>query len=183
MCSHLGNERRGWGHPAVIGSGPAEEPANSGATSAANCADVEVFVVASFCDENDNTEMQGLLDRVTRIQGETGCAIGIVHHANKAGVGSVFHRTRGASAIHGFMEWGIGITTVNEDAPPRKRIRKMEFLTKVGCEPDPIYVRAEGGEDTGVIRLTRLQTDQLAGNGVNGGMASELQKTRSGGIQ
>jgi len=122
---------------------------------------LDVFRRLHFCDENDNTEMQGLLDRVTRIRGETGCAIGIVHHANKTGMGSIFHRIRGASAIHGFMEWGIGLTTINEDALAKDRIRKMEFLTKFGCEPDPIFVRAEGGEDAGVIRLTRLRSDQV----------------------
>jgi hypothetical protein len=118
---------------------------------------MDVFRRLHFADENDNTEMQQILDRVTRIQGEVGCEIAIVHHANKGGQGSVFHRTRGASAIHGWMEWGIGLTTVNEDAPPKERIRKMEFLTKAGCEPEPIFVRAEGGEDAGLIRLVKVQ--------------------------
>ena len=98
--------------------------------------------------------MQQILDRVTRIQSEVGCAIGIAHHANK-GEGSLFHRTRGASAIHGWMEWGIGLSTVNPDAPPKERIRRMEFLTKAGCEPDPIYVKSEDGEREGWICLVR----------------------------
>jgi len=122
---------------------------------------LDVFRKMHFADENDNTEMQGILDRVGKIQAETGCAIAIVHHTNKSGPGSVFYRSRGASTIHGFMEWGIGFTTINPDDPPKERIRKMEFLSKAGCEPDPIFVRAEGGEDVGVIRLVKLQPDQL----------------------
>ncbi len=57
--------------------------------------------------------------------------------------------------IHGFMEWGIGLTTVNPDAPPRERIRKMEFLSKAGGEPDPIFVKAEGNEDAGCAKLVK----------------------------
>jgi RecA-family ATPase len=120
---------------------------------------MDVFRRLHFADENCNTEMQQILDRVTRIQNEVGCAIGIVHHANK-GEGSLFHRTRGASAIHGWMEWGIGLSTVNHDAPPKERIRRMEFLTKAGCEPDPIYVKSEGGEEQGWIRLVRAPYEQ-----------------------
>jgi RecA-family ATPase len=126
---------------------------------------MDVFRRLHFADENDNTEMQSILDRVSRIQAEVGCAIAIVHHANKTGQGSVFHRTRGASAIHGWMEWGIGLTTVNEDAPPKELVRKMEFLTKAGCEPDPIYVRAEGGVDVGLIRLAKLRSDECGNAG------------------
>lgn len=102
---------------------------------------MDVFRRLHFADENDNSEMQVILDRVTRIQGEVGCAIGIVHHTNK-GEGPIFMRSRGASAIHGFMEWGIALSTVNPEDSPRERIRKMEFLTKAGQEPDPIYVRS-----------------------------------------
>ena len=126
---------------------------------------LDVFRRLHFADENDNTEMQVILDRVTRIQSEVGCAIGIVHHANK-GDGSIFQRTRGASAIHGWMEWGIGLTTANPEAPPRDRVRRMEFLTKAGCEPDPIYVKSEGGEDEGWIRLVRAEYEP-SGVGTN----------------
>src|SRR5438874_8112934 len=52
---------------------------------------MDVFRRLHFADENDNTEMQTILDRVSRIQGEVGCAIALVHHANKGGQGSIFH--------------------------------------------------------------------------------------------
>jgi hypothetical protein len=33
----------------------------------------------------------------------------------------------------------------------------MEFLTKAGGEPEPIYIKAEGGEQEGFIRLARTE--------------------------
>ena len=96
---------------------------------------------------------------VSRIQAEAGCSTAIVHHTNKDSTsGPLFTRTRGASAIHGFMEWGIGLTTVNPGAPPRECIRKMEFLSKAGGEPDPIFVKPEGGEEVGWAGWYELTT-------------------------
>lgn len=114
---------------------------------------MDVFRMLFKSEENDNTEMQAVLERVRKIQSEVHCAIGIVHHARKEVDGSIFRRTRGASAIHGFMEWGIGMSTVNPDAIGRDLVRKMEFLTKYGSEPEPIYVKAEGGESQGWVKL------------------------------
>jgi hypothetical protein len=102
---------------------------------------MDVFRRLHNADENDSGEMQQVLNQVIRIQNEVGCAVGIVHHVNKA-EGPLFFRTRGSSALHGFMEWGVGLSTVNQDAPPRNWVRKMEFLTKAGREPDPIYIRS-----------------------------------------
>jgi AAA domain len=116
---------------------------------------MDVFRVLFMGDESDNTEMQQVLDRVKRIRAEVGCGICIVHHARKDGTGDIFQRARGASAIHGFMEFGIGITTENPDDERSAWIRKMEFLTKAGDSPAPIYIRAEGGEQEGFIRLAR----------------------------
>jgi hypothetical protein len=116
---------------------------------------MDVFRVLFMGDESDNTEMQQVLDRVKRIRTEVGCGIGIVHHARKDGQGDIFQRARGASAIHGFMEWGVGITTENPDDERSAWIRKMEFLTKSGDSPAPIHIRAEGGEQEGFIRLAR----------------------------
>lgn len=117
---------------------------------------MDVFRRLHFTDENDNKEMQGILERVSKIQNAVGCAIGIVHHANK-GDGFIFNRTRGASVIHGWMEWGIGITTENKDDLPRNWVRKMEFLSKAAGEPDPVYVKSEGGESEGYLRLVVTQ--------------------------
>jgi len=33
----------------------------------------------------------------------------------------------------------------------------MEFLSKAGCEPDPIFVKAEADEEQGWIRLLRTE--------------------------
>jgi hypothetical protein len=102
---------------------------------------MDVFRKLHSANENDASEMQVVMDNVTRIQQEVGCAIGIVHHTNKA-EGPIFSRSRGSSAIHGWMEWGIALSTVNPEEPPRNQVRKMEFLTKAGKEPDPIHVRS-----------------------------------------
>ena len=59
-------------------------------------------------DENDNTEMARVLENLTRVQSEVGCAVGIVHHLSKDLNGSIFKRIRGATAIHGWTEWAIG---------------------------------------------------------------------------
>jgi hypothetical protein len=33
-------------------------------------------------------------------------------------------------------------------------VRRMEFLTKADCEPDPIYVKSEGGEEQDRLERT-----------------------------
>jgi 5S rRNA maturation endonuclease (ribonuclease M5) len=116
---------------------------------------LDVFRRLHRGEENDNTEMQALLDRITRVQHETGCALAMVHHINKNREGgSVFDRTRGASAMFGWAEWMAGITTVNPEEPPRKQIRKMEFACKAACALDPLYFM---GENVGPnVRLVTL---------------------------
>lgn len=122
---------------------------------------MDVFRRLHFADESDNSEMQKILDRVTKIQSEVGCSIAIVHHTTKDSTSPLFMRTRGASVIHGWMEWGIGLTTVNPDAPPRARLRKMEFLSKAGNEPDPIHVVAESFGDEGAIQLRKASEEEI----------------------
>jgi AAA domain/CHC2 zinc finger len=116
---------------------------------------MDVFRVLFMGEENDSKEMQVILDRVKRIRAEAGCGVGIVHHANKMGQGDIFQRARGTSAIHGFMEWGIGITTENPEDERSQWVRKMQFLTKAGNEPEPIHIKSEGGEEEGYIRLVK----------------------------
>jgi len=48
----------------------------------------DVFNVMHAADENDNTEMRGILRELSRIQAETGCGIGVVHHYSKSETGN-----------------------------------------------------------------------------------------------
>jgi len=66
----------------------------------------DVFNVMHNADENDNSEMRRILDRLSQIQAAAGCGIGVVHHYSKAsdpGL-SLTQRLRGAGAIAGWCE-------------------------------------------------------------------------------
>src|SRR5262249_3397702 len=75
---------------------------------------LDVFNTLHVADENDNTEMRRIMARLTRLQAEAGCNIGVIHHFSKADTGSLTSKMRGASAIAGWAEWLIGISKVNE---------------------------------------------------------------------
>ena len=110
---------------------------------------LDVFNVMHTANENDNTEMRSVLAKAKRIQVEAGCAIGIVHHFNKAEIGSITARLRGSSAISGFAEWIVGIAMQDEE----KKIRKVEFEIKADEAPMPrFYTIANLGPST-VIEL------------------------------
>ena len=91
----------------------------------------DVFNVLHAADENDNTEMRRVLRQLSKIQAEVGCAIGVVHHFNKAEQGSMTQRLRGSSAIAGWAEWLIGISMADEE----QKIRRMEFELKAAQPP------------------------------------------------
>jgi hypothetical protein len=104
-------------------------------------------------NENDNTEMAQVVQRISRMGQEAGCAIGIIHHVSKEnGGGRFFTRIRGASAIHGWTEWsiGLGIENPNEAKP----IRRAEFETKAAEGASPIRFIMDHGP--GVLRLSVL---------------------------
>jgi len=113
----------------------------------------DVFNVLHASDENDNTQMRAILRQLTRIQTQTGCSIGVVHHFNKAEIGGLTQRMRGASAIAGWAEWLIGITMANEET----KTRRMEFELKAAQPPDPIHYRIDSDidSDAGGVRLVR----------------------------
>src|SRR5215469_11687877 len=60
---------------------------------------LDVLNVLHTRDENDNQEMRQVLARLEEIQREIGCGIGLCHHYNKMGNGSMTQRMRGSSAI------------------------------------------------------------------------------------
>lgn len=104
-------------------------------------------------EENSNTEMAQVVQKISRIGDLAGCSIALVHHLAKDTTGErFFTRIRGASAIHGWTEWSIGLTLENQDENCRKPLRRAEFETKAGESADPIRFVIEHGD--GTMRLT-----------------------------
>lgn len=118
---------------------------------------LDVFRSVHESEENDNDEMPNVLAKVNRIQNECSCAVMLVHHLNKSTPENIFKGLRGASAIHGWMEWGIGISVTNpEEEDKHNWIRKLEFENKEGiCSP--IFTKISG-ENPEIVRIERVQS-------------------------
>lgn len=109
----------------------------------------DVFNVLHAADENDNTEMRRVLQKLSQIQTEVGCAIGVVHHYNKGFASRMTQRLRGSSAISGWVEWLIGISMADEPS----KTRKMEFELKAAEAPEPIYYKITSiGDNSRLVR-------------------------------
>jgi hypothetical protein len=107
-------------------------------------------------DENDNTEMRSVFERLDGIQREIGCAIGICHHYNKTGSGSMTMRMRGSSAIAGWCEWMIGL----EIEDPATKVRKTQFELKAAQPLDPVRWRISSGLGTAELKLESDRKDR-----------------------
>jgi 5S rRNA maturation endonuclease (ribonuclease M5)/archaellum biogenesis ATPase FlaH len=105
-------------------------------------------------DENDNTIMAAVLATLKRIQAEARCAILLLHHLSKQQSLNVFRDARGAGAIHGWTEWGVGLTVEDESLPRRDWVRKADFELKYACPADPVYFRFVGDDAALNIELT-----------------------------
>jgi hypothetical protein len=117
---------------------------------------LDVFRSLHDSEENDNTEVQQVLQRINRIQNECECAVALVHHINKVSSENIFKGLRGASAIHGWMEWGIGISVTNpEEEDKAKYVRRLEFESKEGTAA-AIYTRIREG-DSSNVRIERVE--------------------------
>jgi hypothetical protein len=118
---------------------------------------LDVFRSVHESEENDNDEMPNVLAKVNRIQNECNCAVMLVHHLSKSSPDNIFKGLRGASAIHGWMEWGIGISVTNpEEEDKHKWIRKLEFENKEGvCSP--VFTKISG-IDPEIIRIERVES-------------------------
>jgi hypothetical protein len=100
-------------------------------------------------DENNNTEMAQVVKRIGQMGQDAGCAIGVIHHVSKeTGGGRFFTRIRGATSIHGWTEWSIGLSI--EDPGEKKMIRRAEFETKAAesCKPISFTIEHGGGNLT-----------------------------------
>lgn len=113
----------------------------------------DVFNVLHYADENDNTEMRKVMERLTQFQEETRASIGIVHHFNKnADERSLTQRLRGSGATAGWAEWLIGIALMNDSE--EFKVRRMEFDIKADESPEPVYFTIESSE--GWARIKRV---------------------------
>ncbi|MGA2648275.1 MAG: AAA family ATPase, partial [Candidatus Sulfotelmatobacter sp.] len=113
-------------------------------------------------DENDNREMRQVFARLEEIQREIGCSIGLCHHYNKNGAGSMTQRIRGSSAIAGWCEWMIGI----EIEDPETQIRKTQFELKAAEPPHPVRWTIASGLGTAELRLITEHDESDAGGRV-----------------
>jgi 5S rRNA maturation endonuclease (ribonuclease M5) len=106
-------------------------------------------------DENDNTAIANtVLAATKRIQVECQCGVLVLHHISKAQSTNIFRDARGAGAIHGWTEWGLGLTVVDETAPRREWVRKVTAECKYACPAEDVFFRivsddAEGVRDQG----------------------------------
>jgi len=94
-------------------------------------------------DENDNTQMRGILNRVEQVRDEVGCQVLVLHHTNKMG------GSRGASALDGFAEanWRLSV----EEGEGDDALRKMTFVrVKAGFANKPIYFKIVNQVNGGV---------------------------------
>ena len=104
-------------------------------------------------EENNNGEMAQVMKKIGKIGQDAGCSIGVVQHVSKEQSNArFFTRIRGASAIYGWTEWGIGLSI--ENLSGRKPIRRAEFETKAGESCDPISFTFEHDPDG--LRLSRV---------------------------
>jgi hypothetical protein len=110
---------------------------------------LDVFNILHGADENDNTEMRTILERLNQLQREVGCAIGVVHHFNKTAEGSLTQRLRGAGSIAGWAEWLIGVEAADE------HIRKLQFELKAAQPPEALHYRVSGEDYDNWKRIER----------------------------
>jgi RecA-family ATPase len=115
----------------------------------------DVFNVMHAADENDNTAMRQVLQRLSQLQAEVGCSIGVIHHYSKASDPSLplTQRLRGAGAIAGWCEWLIGISMADSAA----KIRCMEFDLKADSPPDPVYFTIDSSDESSWAKLSRVE--------------------------
>ena len=115
----------------------------------------DVFNVMHGADENDNSEMRQVLQRLSQLQAEVGCGIGVVHHYSKASDPGLplTQRLRGAGAIAGWCEWLIGIAM----ADPAAKIRCMEFDIKADNPPPQVHFTIDSNDEHSWAKLTRVE--------------------------
>jgi hypothetical protein len=104
-------------------------------------------------DENDAQEVSRMLEVLRAIQREVGCAVVLLHHLNKGEVVNPFQKIRGSSAIQGWLEWGFGISILNQEEDESQWIRQIRFQTKAARAHSRMCYRICGPEEAMRIEL------------------------------
>ena len=128
----------------------------------------DVFNVLHSADENDNSEMRRVLQRLSQLQAEVGCGIGVVHHYSKASDPGLplTQRLRGAGAIAGWCEWLTGMSMA--DIP--SKVRCMEFDIEADNPPPPVYFTIDSSDEHNWAKLTRVDYAQTREAGHSSGV-------------
>jgi hypothetical protein len=113
---------------------------------------LDVFRSLHHEEENDNTAVAKVLSKISRIQQELKCATLLVHHCAKTENPNPFKGLRGASAIHGWMEYGLAISVTNPEADRADYIRRVQFESKE-CATDDVYYKIVESPDHSTVRL------------------------------
>jgi hypothetical protein len=120
---------------------------------------LDVFRTLHHADENDNSEMAQVLAKITRIQTELQSASLLVHHNAKADNPNPFRGLRGASCIHGWMEYGMAISVVNPEADRADYVRRIQFESKE-CVSGDIFYKIVESPDHATVRLDQTQMER-----------------------
>lgn len=115
---------------------------------------IDVFNVIHSTEENDNTAMRKIMDRMTTMQNRIGGGIGIIHHARKE-TGPLEERARGASSIAGWAEWLIGLNKIHDPdfVPPVPPVRRLEVVTKSSESPENVYFQIVEDKDENNVKF------------------------------
>lgn len=100
---------------------------------------IDPLVRTHWLNENDNMAMDKVTQAFQRVSSETGCALSIVHHTNKAALNSGSRDSssqvvfRGAGSLVASARIGHVLTTMNDDEARKLRIpiEKRKFYFKV----------------------------------------------------
>lgn len=100
-------------------------------------------------DENDTSQTARVLDPLRRLAHDTGTAILLIHHANKAG-----REFRGASSIRDSVDvfWHLG--RQDNDPDPQRRFLRCRKM-RVAAEPERLWLRLE--VDRGRVLIDQAQ--------------------------
>jgi hypothetical protein len=121
---------------------------------------LDVFRSLHHADENDNSEVAKVLSKVSRIQQELKCATMLVHHVAKSDNPNPFKGLRGASCIHGWMEFGLAVSVTNPGEADRKDfIRRVQFESKE-CATEDVSYKIIESDDHSTVRLEQQEGGQ-----------------------
>jgi hypothetical protein len=120
--------------------------------------DTLIATLSGRANENDNTQMATIVNKLAQIAHESDCAVILSHHTGKGGADDIFLTLRGASSLRGAYDLGM---VLERKQGEREAILHFE------------------SRDLEIDNLTIRQSDGGAGWECLGG-ASELPRIRAG---